>query len=158
VILHWNGSRWSLVTVPAIRHGYQLVSVAAVSARNAWAVGYTNGLNFPSRTVILHWNGRTWRRVRSPDPFPGGEGNGLAAVAASSASNAWTVGNSFTGPFGGPFTERWDGTSWTTVTVPVPTGGAILAGIAISPSGHAWAVGSGLTDTLILHWNGTAWH
>ena len=158
VILHWNGSRWSPVTIPAIRHGYQLVSVAAVSARDAWAVGFTNGLDFPSRTVILHWKGRAWKRVPSPDPFPGGEGDGLAAVAASSAGNAWVVGNSFTGPFGGPFTERWDGTSWTTVPVPVPAGGAILAGIAISPSGRAWAVGSGLTATLILHWNGTAWH
>ena len=155
VIVHWNGSRWSRAAIPSISGGYRLVSMAAVSATNAWAVGYTNGISAPTRTVILHWNGRTWRRARSRDPQAGGEGDGLAAVAASSARNGWAVGNSFTGPFGGPFTERWDGTSWKTVTEPVV---GVLASIAIGPSGRAWAVGMTVTRTLIVRWNGIGWH
>jgi len=34
-----------------------LFGVAATSASNAWAVGYSFN---PIRTLILHWNGKTW--------------------------------------------------------------------------------------------------
>ena len=38
--------------------------------------------------------------------------------------------------------------------------GSALFGVAAIPqSGRAWAVGStGGHETLMLHWNGTAWH
>jgi hypothetical protein len=40
-------------------------------------------------SLILHWNGTKWAQVASPNPGPS---NFLYAVAASSASNAWAVG------------------------------------------------------------------
>jgi hypothetical protein len=33
--------------------------VAATSAQNAWAVGWTDTTT-GTKTLILHWNGKTW--------------------------------------------------------------------------------------------------
>ncbi len=57
-IVHWNGSRWSVVPDP---HGLSgslniLWAVTAISAHDAWAVG-TSGY---ATTLESHWNGRTW--------------------------------------------------------------------------------------------------
>src|SRR5712691_10679309 len=41
--------------------------VAAVSARSAWAVGYTGSAVHP-RALIVRWNGQAWRRAPSPAP------------------------------------------------------------------------------------------
>lgn len=44
-----------------------LLSVAAVSARDAWAAGTSVGKNGTSfQTVIRHWTGRTWAAVTLP--------------------------------------------------------------------------------------------
>src|SRR5579859_6198044 len=76
-----------VVSLPAIRG--QVYSVAAVSANSVWAVG--NTLSSPMRTLIVHWNGSAWTRVASPSPCATHDCT-LNAVAASSARNAWAVG------------------------------------------------------------------
>jgi hypothetical protein len=82
------------VTTPA---GYTvaggLSGVAATSASNAWAVGYSGSI-FPQKTLILHWNGRSWAKSPGFTPVTGG----LLAVAAVSRSNAWAAG--FSGGYG----------------------------------------------------------
>jgi len=145
-IWHWNGTRWSRVATPAIAADtYVLNGVAAISARNAWAVGQTST---SGDTVILHWNGSKWRRTPSPT-VPAPAGDFLDAVSASSADNAWAVGTTTKHQ---SLAEHWNGTSWHVVPTPGPCGS--LAGVSVLPSGRAWAVGGGQ----ILHWNGTAWH
>src|SRR2546430_11599041 len=42
-----------------------------------------------NKTLILHWNGTTWAHVPSPNPA---SFNNLTGVTATSASNAWAVG------------------------------------------------------------------
>jgi hypothetical protein len=144
-IWHWNGTRWRRVATPAITgQTYRLTSVAAISARNAWAAGLTSS---SEATVILHWNGARWRRTPSPN-VPDAEGDFLGAVSASSADDAWAVGGTIVS--GKTLAEHWDGTSWR--VVPTPFCGT-LDGISILPSGRAWAVGG----PGILRWNGTAW-
>jgi hypothetical protein len=90
LILRWNGTAWKQVPSPTPAGGVQgteLSGVAAVSSRNAWAVGST--VAQAPKTVILHWNGTRWQRVPSPTPAGGGL---LAGVAATSARDAWAVG------------------------------------------------------------------
>ena len=62
-------------------------------------------------------------------------------------------------------TLHWDGTSWSLIPSPDPGGGdagasQLFAVSAVSPT-DVWAVGlyTGdiAIDTLILHWDGTAW-
>jgi len=62
-----------------------LSGVAAVSARDAWAVG-DKQVGSTLRTLIEHWNGRAWRPVISPDPAGS---DSLTSVAAISPASAW---------------------------------------------------------------------
>ena len=39
-----------------------LAGAAAISARDAWAVGSASS----GKTLIVHWNGKAWKRVHSP--------------------------------------------------------------------------------------------
>src|ERR1700733_2178322 len=43
----------------------KLNGVAAASAKDAWAVGYTADSAATDRTLILHWNGRRWSPATS---------------------------------------------------------------------------------------------
>jgi len=77
--------------------------VTATSTRNAWAVGYTRGVNF--KTLIERWNGTAWKQVQSTTPGPLSQ---LRAVAATSTRNAWTVGDDENGLI----LQHWNGTAW----------------------------------------------
>ena len=74
--------------------GY-LEGVAATSASNAWAVGYTGSAARPdqAKTMIVRWNGTAWTRVPAPTPAGGAY---LSGVAATSATSAWAVGATYT--------------------------------------------------------------
>jgi hypothetical protein len=144
--LHWNGRAWKQVPSPSLPGN--LLSVAATSTRNVWAVGYTT-----SAGLIVHWNGIAWRRVPSPSRI------GLVGVAATSDRNAWAVGQDSAGIA----IVHWNGRAWKQVPSPNPPG-AQLAGVAATSAFNAWAVGiwqpatgNRLLRTLILHWNGRAW-
>jgi len=86
----------------------------------------------------------------------------LSAVAASSASKAWAVGDFTSGSTYYPLTMRWTGTAWRKVASPGLAGGSLTA-VAMTSATNAWAVGTltssttGEPQSLILHWNGTAW-
>jgi hypothetical protein len=94
LILHWNGRTWARVASPnpgGSKSGDHLEGVVATSSRNAWAVGsYINGSDTTQNVLILHWNGRKWTAQAGPRP---GVRNELFAVAASSSSNVWAVGD-----------------------------------------------------------------
>jgi hypothetical protein len=146
ILLHWNGKQWSRSALPVSAKFAFLRTVSATSATNAWVVG---------GEVILHWNGKKWTVLPNPKPLPGTGPADFLSLAASSARNAWAVGQVSQQFI--PVLAHWNGTSWTSVAAPVATGQ--LEGVAISPSGNAWAVGrSADARTLILHWDGKAWH
>ncbi len=136
-----------------------LESVAATSARNAWAVGQA-GPAFSSKpkTLIARWDGTAWQRVPSPTPASGGS---LYSVTVTAAHRGWAVGESgsATGTKTKTLVLRWNGTSWKQVPSPTPAGGATLYGVAVTSARSAWAVGWAYRGhkTLILRWNGTTW-
>jgi hypothetical protein len=116
LILHWNGKTWKQVPSPdpvAVSSSELtwniLQSVAATSAGNAWAVGYSEKSLQGSKTMILHWNGKTWKQVRSPNPFCA-TCDSLYGVTATSARSAWAVGTVNVG--GEVIILRWNGSSW----------------------------------------------
>jgi erythromycin esterase-like protein len=100
--LHWNGSTWTRVTTPdpgGPGVSNDLVGVAGASADDVWAVGSTGPSGSAKAitrngTLILHWDGSGWTHVPSPGPEISSD---LFAVAASSASNIWAVGESSDG-------------------------------------------------------------
>jgi hypothetical protein len=152
LILAWNGTSWKRAPIPAVPDASLLLGVAAVSARDAWAVG-EYGARFygdvSGKSLILHWNGRRWKRV----PGPAGS---LVDITARSASDAWAVGSTKASK---PLIIRWNGRTWKRVASPGWAGGrGDLIGVAAASSRSAWAVGfTGSDRTLILRWSGRAW-
>ncbi len=141
-IVHWNGRRWGDVVVsPAVEKRYGITSLAATSATNVWAIGDSG--------AILHWNGRRWTCALTKD--------NLRSVSTSSADNAWAVGFSGYGTWAVAW--HWNGHTWKQVMTP-PLGpvNSLEDVAAIPRSGRAWVVGNADTKTLMLYWNGTAWH
>jgi hypothetical protein len=142
----------------------QLYGVAATSASNAWAVGNQPG-DPAAQTLIEHWDGTAWCVVASPSPSGSSEPSGLQSVAATSATNAWAVGDYTNSSGTWTLILRWNGTAWTQVPSPNPSGGTLdqnsLSSVAATSATNAWAVGAYDTSTgsqtLILHWNGTSW-
>jgi len=137
-----------------------LDGVAATSASNAWAVGG----NGKGGSLIAHWNGTAWQQVPSPDPSD--TDNTFSGVAATSAGNAWAVGSFVTSVnLGGqPLIAHWNGSAWKHFSGP-NLGDCFtcpLTGVAATSGSNAWAVGfidnvRTTPQSLILHWNGTAW-
>jgi len=64
VAYHWNGSGWSLFTMPALTAAASLAAVSASSATDAWAVGWTGG--YTHIALSEHWNGSAWSVVPGP--------------------------------------------------------------------------------------------
>ena len=100
------------------------------------------------------------RSTYGPVTFPGT----LQGVSAASASDVWSVGfNSDNDNNGTAIVEHWDGHLWSQVGLPhfKANTGTWLESVDALSSGDAWAVGRIGTgsefDTLILHWDGSAW-
>ena len=146
-IMHWNGRRWDQLTSPDIGMPYTLSDVAATSANDVWAVGSAPVDSY--KAVILHWNGRNWTCARILRH--GLSYRTLEAVTASSLDNAWAVGETSAD---NTLALHWNGHSWKQVITRPP---GFLHGVAVIPhSGNAWAVGG--AETLMMYWDGTAWH
>jgi hypothetical protein len=90
-----TGSGWQVVASPnlgGVGHANVLYGVSAISARNAWAVGYyESGPTFTKRAVVLHFSGGAWKVVPSASP---GTGSVLNAIAAVSGTALWATGTS----------------------------------------------------------------
>jgi hypothetical protein len=96
IALHWNGTAWSVTTLPNLGSGGGLSSVTASSSTSVWAAGPAGGT-----TSVLHWNGTSWTPETTP-VGPDGQPNmtGVSAVPGS-ATEVWAVGTTL--PSGGGY-------------------------------------------------------
>jgi hypothetical protein len=158
LILHWNGRVWAPQPSPSPGSSFDLLrGVRVVSATNAWAVGSASriGASVAGTTFILHWNGHTWARVASPNP---GTFNVLAAAGATSATNAWAIGNTQGTVTAQTLILHWNGKTWRPVASPDPEGSDFLTGVTATSASNAWAVGdSQNAGSFILQWDGQSW-
>lgn len=111
-----------------------------------------------------------WSIQSTPNPGSGGQSS-LHAVSCLSSSACTAVGSANIGyyeePDTVPIVEVWNGTTWSTQTVPHPESGlsepeASLSGVSCISSTSCAAVGayeisSFQLVTLAEQWNGTAW-
>lgn len=146
LILHWDGTSWTVVPNPTRN---TLYAITAIASNNVWAAGFG---------VILHWDGSAWSSVAFPQP-QGGSGTSyiLRSLSATSANDIWAVGFRqwiyFSGYLNAPVTYHWDGNSWSQVYNAGVTYEYLWSVTAIAPN-DVWAVGdNGQTQ----HWNGNAW-
>lgn len=131
---------------------------------SGWSVAPDGRRSLSSTTGIPGYPCHSWAHMSSPNVA--NDNNMLAAVATISASNAWAVGTSTNASnVTQSLIEQWDGHAWTIVSSPSPAGSmnSQLTAIAASSPTDVWAVGSyyasssSYSQTLILHYNGTAW-
>jgi hypothetical protein len=146
--LHWNGTAWTLLKVPAkvARILGAANGIAATSRTNVWIA---------SLWGIVHWNGRRWKVVTPPDI---GIRYALSGIAATSAKNVWAVGNLERKEVAAVMLH-WNGRRWT-CALSHERHFQYLAAISTSSPDSAWAVGSYFDSAdraWVLHWNGHSW-
>jgi hypothetical protein len=179
-VLHWNGTKWSVVSAPSpAGTGADAVSalesIRCASAVDCWAAG-TAGRESEAevfRNQMLHWNGRKWAQVTVPNPAgtKSPDFNEIIGLSCTSSANCWAAGAYGTSASSGKFLNEalhWNGRKWFKASVPNPDGTAtgvsnVLTGVNCSSPTECWAVGhygggSATAETnQALHWNGTHW-
>lgn len=151
LIEHWDGSGWSVATVPATG-STELHGVAVAGPDDAWAVGGTS-----SGPLALHWDGAAW----SVTTFPAFDrAAALLAVTVVSPHDVWAVG--WRRPDGPgnriTLTAHWDGTAWSVVDSPNP-GGQHFNELGVAANGADDVVAVGVKNSTFLaeRWDGTGW-
>ena len=162
----WNGTRWSIAPLNATASQSVLAQVSCPSATDCYAVGfYTTGTtSFTTKTLVEHWNGTSWSIVASANPanLLDGELNG---VSCPTATDCFAVGSYTAAPTFRikPLIEHWNGSSWSIVSSPSPSGATVsmFDGVSCATAVDCSAVGLVSTSTvgkpLAEHWNGTSW-
>ena len=166
----WDGTSWQIVPSPNPTGSTlsQLLSVSCLSPSQCIAVGSgqeVSGAQQLAQTLVETWDGTSWQIV--PSPSPSLTQSGLNSLSCLSGSSCMAVGywyNPSTVEL--PLAEKWDGTSWSVLTTPLPSGatqGAFNSVSCISLTfclaGGWQANGTSLNVTLSLGetWDGTSW-
>jgi hypothetical protein len=92
LILHWNGTAWTIVPSPndgGNTVGNHLLAAAAVASNDVWATGFSE-----FGTLTEHWDGASWSIVPTPT-IAGSEPLFLPSVVALASNDVWTVGEFF---------------------------------------------------------------
>ncbi|HEV2371235.1 MAG TPA: hypothetical protein VGS19_03620, partial [Streptosporangiaceae bacterium] len=151
----WNGSTWSMQSTPnpAGTTGAILNRVVCTSASACIAVGdSTTGTT--TSTLAESWNGSTWT-IQSTPNASGQANSQLNGLACTSSTHCTAVGTGSTGTTSVPLAETWNGATWATQTIPVPTGSTFkpLNGVSCTSASACTAVGDGYAEG----WNGSTW-
>jgi hypothetical protein len=140
VVLHWTGSAWTRVPVPAKLNGYvqSAVAIGASSASDFWLFGTYRS------TEALRWTGKAWVLQAIPSWVLRRAGGTVTATAAVfGPGNVWafSVG-------AGSYAARYNGRTWAKVPLPeVPTD------VSVAGSAGIWALGA----EYAMHWIGGSW-
>jgi hypothetical protein len=166
-VQRYNGTRWSTVTSPDLLAGGNtwaiLSGVDSVAPGTAFAVGRTTGSS-GGAAVALRWNGSAWSRLTVSRPA--GTNTSFTSVKAFSASDAWAVGTTSTSSVARTLAMHFNGSGWTSTPTPSPgTRNNWVTATDGTTANDVWAVGYSLNlpygnrirQSMILHWNGTAW-
>jgi hypothetical protein len=152
-----NGSRWVTRPQPTgLGHG-TLNAVAARSANDAWAVGYSEH----DRSLVEHWNGKSWQVERIPGLPSDTPLDGVTFLPHG--HDVLVVGGGFRPGGSSLVAARWHAHHWIVSRfghTDRPFARLLLSVVAPSRI-EAWAVGwmmaPGPFQQVIAHWNGTRW-
>ena len=154
----WNGKSWVAIASPspAGSQETEILSVSCSSARSCAAVGVWYDAAGEASPLTESWNGKTWTLKKSAGVA--GEILGLTGVSCSSATSCIATGYPFN-RLGSPaaFSETWNGSKWSAVTIPTPVGGAVLYGLGCASADSCVTVGGNGTGALAEGWNGKTW-
>ena len=141
--LHWDGLAWNIVPSPnGSSEDNSLFGVAAVASDDVWAVGNSGSFD----ALSIHWDGASWTIIPTANLDPNDTNPVLVGIVALSSDNIWAAGQ-FIVPLEGSaqhtLTQNFDGTNWNVVPSPnLRRSNNRLHGIAATPTGTLWAVGT----------------
>ncbi len=105
-LLHWDGSRWRLVSYPDQRV-HLISAVYALTASDAWFAVYGTG-----NGELLHWSQGRWSTMSLPVDSQ--------SIYVVSDRDIWAAGGTLPHCYDGPadtrgctVTSHWNGSSWT---------------------------------------------
>jgi hypothetical protein len=138
---------WSIAKILNENHYDNLLTLAAVGSRDAWAFGQTSS----GRPIAVHWNGSAWTGSRIPGAFaPSG------FISATGPGNIWAGGSKCaSGPRGSSVTAsyvaRYNGRTWTTRKW--TTAAFCAAALVTTGPKNGWLLG----DNRAMHFTGKQW-
>jgi hypothetical protein len=146
-LMHWNGTAWSLTTLPVFLRPVELSSISAVSASDVWAAG----------SALIHYNGTTWE-AGPIAPL----GLTLTGVSATSSTNVWVIATSGTPNLNQTvWLLRWNGTDWERHSVITPCSDCHVdfTSVKALSSTNVWGTyifwGPSAFGAHSIHWNGS---
>jgi hypothetical protein len=155
---------WSIVPSanPAGAPSGSFTGVACPTATTCFAVGTVANGRW-NNSLIERWNGTSWSIMASPSvATAAGGGTYLDDIACAGATSCFAVGASQSNGATKTLIMRWNGSAWSIVASPNPSGSPFpgLFSVACPGATSCFAVGvSGVSPakTLIERWNGSAW-
>ena len=159
--LLWNGtSGWSFMTMPVVAEG----AFSGVSCSELNACSAVGSRGSSATTLAERWNGSEWTVQTTANPSGSTESR-LNGVSCPTKSLCIAVGSyrTATNPVNA-LAESWNGTSWSTQTLPLPAGsvwtwleGVSCASTTFCEAAGTYTISSGYSRPLLEKWNGTSW-
>jgi hypothetical protein len=153
LVVHWNGSSWRTVPIPAapVPKGDDTVPIQLVAAgtSNIWLTTVITRNNMevpgPLRSLVLHWNGTGWHWIKVPYAD-------LALQAASDGHGGMWANAMINSPSSAYDFVHYSGGKWTrqpapTAGIPATVGTVDVFSLALIPGTQTlWASGDAFWD------------
>lgn len=175
LVMHWDGTRWSIVTAPAIgdpESDYRQTVLRQVTvtpdgdviAAGSWTPGDPKKPS-ESRPLLVRWSGNGWEQLDTR-PLVQQRQRKFSCIAA--VGNGDLLAGGEPGVYA-PFVDSLSGGRWSIADVTAlglasaPQSHADVVALVATSAGDAWAVVQGgetqpdLNMPAILHWDGTPW-
>jgi hypothetical protein len=162
-----SGGTWQIESSPNTPNApvNELNGVSCPSVTQCVAVGRSGGgitepggSSNPVLALAEHWNGSEWTIRPTPSPT-GAHGSRLNSVSCPEPNACFAVGSyTRSDGTGATLAEFWDGTRWTILPTPNPTGAtSVLNGVSCATRLDCIAVGTHGGSAISEHWNGSSW-
>jgi len=162
----WNGTAWSVQSIPTKGNDSNLVSVSCVSASECVASGFYLSSAGKQSALVELWNGKEWKILTTATLPKEDEQSWLESLSCPSSKHCTAVGAVVT-TLNGIVTlaESYNGSTWTVQTTPTPEHSieAQLSSVSCSATNACTAVGGYDNSAekgeraLIERYNGTSW-
>lgn len=156
-----DSGEWDVRTVPTPGGASAALNEVHCSSSTACMAVGDYKVEGVAKAFASFWNGSAFS-TKTPLNAASSTTNVLTSVACVSASDCIAVGYASVNGTTVPLVERWNGTSWTLHTSPLPSGTSTgrLIGVSCTSSGPTcMAVGSAGEQAYVLRWagSGTTW-
>lgn len=179
-VVHWNGSQWTVFantplppsSVGGGVSGARVDDLDVRAANDVWFAGfwieYTPSTSTTTQPgLLMHYDGTNFTQTNVPLVVSGYQGQWFHQIKAISANDVWAIGHRYAQniplvPVGAPLVFHWNGSQWSSLTIPIPGTPSIAVDIDGLDANHVWLIGyhnpsPGVGTPFFRLWNGSAW-